>query len=467
MNKPLSDITVLVVGDVMLDQYYEGNVNRISPEAPVPIVHVKNVRNVPGGAANVVNNLAGLGVPSILVGAVGRDGNRDLLVELLKLDRCDFVPVEKKAQTTTKIRVVGAHQQVVRLDFEDAGDIDAGTIDEILRSVRGKIDKADIVVISDYGKGLCTPTLCSEIILEAKKRGMKVVVDPKGTQWDKYSGAFLVTPNMKELSDVAGRPVTNENGAVEKAGAEMLGKYGIDNLLVTRSDKGMTLTGAGGMLHIPTVARDVFDVSGAGDTVVATLSAMLAAGAGLEKAVRLANRAAGVVVGKFGTAPILHDELFEKDIDDYDNKFIGLESFAVIHKSLRDAKKKIVFTNGCFDILHRGHLRYLREARSLGDILIIGLNSDDSVRRLKGEGRPVNSLSDRAYMLSALPFVDYVIPFGEDTPRDLIGAIRPDVLVKGGDYREEDIVGREFSGRTVTIPFVEGYSTTSILERGK
>jgi len=467
MKKSLSKISVLVVGDVMLDQYFEGNVSRISPEAPVPIVHVKNVRNVPGGAANVVNNLAGLGVPSMLVGVVGSDMNSRLLGELLEKDRCDFFPVEKLQQTTTKIRVVGAHQQVVRLDFEDPGFIDAASEAEVVHIAREKMGKADIAVISDYGKGLCTPSLCGDLISYAAKLGKPVVVDPKGAQWEKYRGAFLVTPNMKELSDAAGFPVANENGAVEKAGAELLGKYGIVNLLVTRSEKGMTLIGGDGVLHIPTVARDIFDVSGAGDTVVATLSATFAAGATLEKAVRLANRAAGVVVGKFGTAPILHDELFEKDIDDYDNKFITLDSFAVILKSLRDAKKKIAFTNGCFDILHKGHLKYLKETRGMGDVLIIGLNSDDSVKRLKGAGRPVNVLADRAYMLSALPFVDYVIPFMEDTPRDLIEAIRPDILVKGGDYREEEVVGREFSGRTIIIPFVEGYSTTSILERDK
>lgn len=467
LNK-LKECRVLVVGDLMLDTYHIGSVKRISPEAPVPVVQVKRSYSVLGGAANVARNLIGLGATPSVIGLVGDDTNGQIVREMFEQLNIDSLLCSSEAPTITKTRVIGNDQQVVRIDFEqDNASIDCATEQIIVSAVEQKIALCDIVVISDYGKGVCSESLCSSIIAIAQKNNKPTVVDPKGTQWKKYCGATIVTPNLKELSDVAACELCNDDSQIETAARSILESYNISSLLVTRSEKGMSYISTNENIVIPTEAREVFDVSGAGDTVVATLAAALGAGFDLNQSIYLSNKAAGVVVGKMGTSPILFQELKEQlQIQEYSSdKILSGERLTEIMHLLREQKRRVVFTNGCFDILHRGHVTYLEKAKSLGDILILGLNSDASVRRLKGEGRPINDEVSRATVMAALKSVDYVVIFDEDTPLELIRAIRPDTLVKGGDYAIENIVGREYAKQTITIDFVEGFSTTNTIAK--
>ncbi len=467
LNK-LKGCRVLVVGDLMLDTYHIGSVKRISPEAPVPVVQVKRSYSVLGGAANVARNLIGLGAIPSVVGVVGDDVNgktiRDMFTEL----NIDCALSHSDAPTITKTRIIGNDQQVVRIDFEqDNAAIGEEIEQEILCAIEQRVAACDIVVISDYGKGLCTKKLCRAIIDAARANGKATVVDPKGTEWEKYRHATIVTPNLKELSDVAVCEIHNEDKQIESIATSLIQRYQIDSLLVTRSEKGMSYIAPNHNIVIETEAREVFDVSGAGDTVVATLAAALGASLSINDSIYLANKAAGVVVGKMGTSPILFQELKEELMiqDDSSDKILSEERLSNLMHLLRFQKSRVVFTNGCFDILHRGHVTYLEKAKSLGDILILGLNSDASVRRLKGEGRPINDEVARATVLAALRSVDYVAIFDEDTPYNLIKAIRPDILVKGGDYAIEEIVGREFAKQTTTIDFVDGWSTTTTINK--
>lgn len=465
MKPDFSNSSVLVIGDVMIDKYFTGSVKRISPEAPVPVIQVKEKRYVPGGAANVVNNLSQLKSESILLGAVGADENRDHLLEIFRSLSIKHDLVESANPTITKMRIIGNHQQIARLDFEEDSPLDETAVNLLKKNFDKIITDYNLVIISDYGKGLCTPDLCRYIINKCNDLGKKVIVDPKKKEWDKYKGAFLITPNVKELGEICGEDIANTNDDIARQGANILQQYQLTNILVTRSEKGMTLINNDGVVHIPTAAREVYDVSGAGDTVVAALAAAISSGYSLEESVRLANKAAGIAVSKFGTAPVSIEELHQSLTGFSDRKILDLNQLTIELKKKRDSGKKIVFTNGCFDILHRGHVAYLKEARSLGDLLIIGLNTDESVRRLKGPERPINNENDRAELLAALECVDYVILFNEETPRDLIAQIRPDFLVKGGDYTPESVVGREFANETVIINFVNGYSTTATINK--
>ncbi len=467
INK-LKGCRVVVVGDLMLDTYHIGNVKRISPEAPVPVVRVTRSYSVLGGAANVARNLIGLGAIPSVVGVVGDDVNggvvRDMFAEL----NVDCALSISSSPTITKTRIIGNDQQVVRIDFEhDQCKLEAATEAELIKAIVSRIPLCDIVVISDYNKGVCTETLCQEVIEAARAANKLTVIDPKGTQWTKYCNATIVTPNLKELSDVVGGELGNDDEQIRQAAGAILDCYNIDSLLVTRSEKGMSYVSPVQNIVIPTEAREVFDVSGAGDTVVATLAAAMAAGFTMNEAIYLSNKAAGVVVGKMGTSPILFQELKEELMiqGDSNDKVLSRERLSDLMNLLREQKSRVVFTNGCFDILHRGHVAYLEKAKSLGDILILGLNSDASVRRLKGDGRPVNDQESRAAVMAALKSVDYVVIFDEDTPLELIKLIRPDLLVKGGDYKIEDIVGREYAAQTTTIAFVDGFSTTKTLEK--
>ncbi len=471
MNKRLNRLKesrVLVIGDLMLDTYHIGGVKRISPEAPVPVVQVKRSFSVLGGAANVARNLIGLGATPMVVGIVGNDTNGGVIREMFSDLKVDCSLVISPDPTITKVRIIGNDQQVVRIDFEqDNTKISADVECALLRSIEKRIAKCDIVVISDYGKGLCTERICREIIELAAKAKKAVVIDPKGSDWEKYRNASIITPNLKELADVAMCDVINDDHDVERCATPILERYGIGALLVTRSDKGMSYISGEDKQIIATEAREVFDVSGAGDTVVATLAAALGAGFTAMESIHLSNKAAGVVVGKMGTSPILFQEL-KRELMIYNasnDKVITVERITELMTLLSERKGRVVFTNGCFDILHCGHVTYLEQAKSMGDILILGLNSDASVRRLKGEGRPVNDELSRASVMAALKCVDYVVIFDEDTPLEVIKAIRPDILAKGGDYAIEDIVGREYAKKTVTIPFVEGFSTTSTISK--
>lgn len=450
----------LVIGDIMIDQYILGDVKRISPEAPVPILKVSGKRNNPGGAGNVAVNIAGLNSDVTIIGFAGDDTSFDLLKRSFKEN--SIIPKTSRwsRSTITKTRLISGQQQIVRIDEEENSSIS----EDEKNSLIDIINKEDFslfsgVVISDYLKGACFPELCQIVITRANENNIPVIVDPKGISWEKYRGATILTPNLKELSDIYGEEVLNNDTEVEKAGKALLKKFNFTNIIVTRSEKGMTLINNNITEHFPTMAKDVFDVSGAGDTVVAGVLRFLTAGLNLKKSINLANFAAGIVVKHVGTWPITEEEMLSEAIDSRD--------LHITIKDLKERHKKIVFTNGCFDLLHPGHIDYMQKAKELGDYLVIGLNSDVSVRRLKGNSRPVNNERVRKIMLEALSCVDAVEIFDEDTPYNLIKKIAPDILVKGGDYNIEDIVGKEFAGKTMTIPFLDGFSTTSLIKRIK
>ena len=446
----------------MLDQYFRGSVSRISPEAPVPVVKVNQTLSALGGAGNVANNLAGLRETAVLVGVTGKDANHTVLQELSLKNSIQFKPTQVNLPTITKIRVVGEHQQITRLDFEEIFPLGSVESTLMLNDIQSIPDLTGII-ISDYEKGTCSPELCQQIIRWATDKKIPVFVDPKGSNWHKYEGAFVITPNLKEVEDALKQSIPNTNEAVEKAGMELMHLYCMNHLLVTRSDKGMSLFVGATVHHYPTQAIEVYDVSGAGDTVIATLAWAYCQNPDIGEAIQIANAAAGIVVSKQGTVPSSYEELQQKLHPNLGKKQT-LPSLMSLLDLAKKEGKKIVFTNGCFDILHRGHVDYLRSARALGDILIVGVNSDSSIRRLKGSDRPINREQDRVEILSSLECVSFTLVFDEDTPAKVIEAIRPDVLVKGGDYKPDEVIGREHASKVEIIPFVEGYSTTSLIQ---
>jgi D-beta-D-heptose 7-phosphate kinase / D-beta-D-heptose 1-phosphate adenosyltransferase len=465
MRLDFSKGKVLVVGDLMLDRYHIGSVSRISPEAPIPVVKVVRNHAALGGAGNVANNLAHLLANVDLVGPLGNDESGRLVHRMCRENRITLSPLPVVHPTITKTRVVGERQQIVRIDFEEEFRWTGDLAGRVRAAVKKRMSAARVIVISDYGKGFCSPELCGFIIGEARKSGKPVIVDPKGHDWNKYRGATVITPNVKELSEIAGAPIVNADGPVEVYGKKVRSTYKIQAILVTRSEKGMTLVAEKSVEHVPTVAREVFDVSGAGDTVVATLAAGLANGCSLRESVTLANKAAGIVVGKMGTAPIEIGEL-DAAINRVANPKL-FESPDLLRRlvELRRQGKKIVFTNGCFDILHRGNVHLLDEAKRHADILVVALNSDRSAAMQKGRGTPVNTEIDRAHLVGAIDAVDYIVIFNEMTPRDLIKKIRPDVIVKGGNYAKNEVLGREYAARVVIVPQLEGYSTEEIARK--
>jgi D-beta-D-heptose 7-phosphate kinase/D-beta-D-heptose 1-phosphate adenosyltransferase len=455
-----------VAGDVMLDQYLFGATSRISPEAPVPVVHVQKTDDRPGGAANVAVNLASLGVRTQLIGAVGNDAAANTLENLLTSRgiECDFARVNDRP-TITKTRVQSRGQQLIRLDQENAAELrDSALADAVRQAAAG----AGAVVLSDYGKGALTDVRM--MIDLCRSAGVPVLVDPKGRDFEKYRGATLLTPNQGEFETVAGHCASDAE-LVER-GWQMVEDLELTALLVTRSEKGMMLLEAGNEpLFLSTQAREVYDVTGAGDTVIATLAGALASGQSLATASALANIAAGLVVRKIGVATVTPGEI-QVALHQRGQGGRGLVSrdeLLVLVGEARARKERIVMTNGCFDILHAGHVAYLEEAKSLGDRLIVAVNDDDSVRRLKGESRPVNALEDRMLVLAGLAAVDWVVPFADDTPAALIAALLPDVLVKGGDYRPEEIAGArevlENGGEVRVLSFRDGHSTSRIIDK--
>ena len=458
-----SAASVLVVGDVMLDRYWYGDTSRVSPEAPVPVVHVRRVEERAGGAGNVALNVASLGGRAALVGMTGDDEAADRLESLLVGSgvACRF---ERDAAfpTVTKLRVVSRHQQLIRLDFEQGfHELDPAPL---LRAVEPLLEGVGAMVLSDYGKGALSPS--APFIEQARARGVPVLVDPKQSDFSHYRGATLITPNRAEFEAVVGSCPDDE--CLAERGFALMERCEIGALLITRGEEGMTLLEAGGTpVHLPTQALEVFDVTGAGDTVIAVMAAALALGKDLRAAMRLANLAAGVVVGKLGTATVSPAEL-QAACDRHSGVPCGvMDEARLLHavERARAAGETIVMTNGVFDILHAGHVRYLREAAALGDRLVVAVNDDASVRRLKGAARPVNPLVHRMEVLAALGMVDWVVPFSEDTPERLICAVRPDVLVKGGDYRVEEIAGRQCAGQTRVLRFAEGHSTSGMIDR--
>jgi len=462
-----SRIRVLVAGDVMLDRYLFGGTSRISPEAPVPVVHVQTSDDRAGGAANVAVNLAGLGVRTTLFGIVGRDEEAARLQSVLEQHRiaCRFSCSENRP-TITKTRVQSRGQQLIRLDREEP--VGTAGNPSLVGPLTGALHEVDAVVLSDYGKGALVDV--AEMIAACRTAGVPAMVDPKGADFGRYRGASVITPNQAEFEAVAGRAESDED-MVERA-ARMVAELELEALLVTRSEKGMLLVQAGEEpLFMTTQAREVFDVTGAGDTVIATFAAAHAAGVDLQQAAGLANLAAGLVVRKIGVASVTPWEL-RVALHQRGQGGRGLVSEAELKSLLDEARgrgENIVMTNGCFDVLHAGHVAYLEEAKSLGDRLIVAVNDDDSVRRLKGVSRPFNSLADRMLVLAGLASVDWVVPFSEDTPARLIGALLPDVLVKGGDYRAEEIAGAKdvlaHGGEVRVLSFREGHSSTRIIDK--
>lgn len=458
---------VLVLGDVMLDRYWFGSTNRISPEAPVPVVKVQEDEDRAGGAANVAMNIASLNVPVILHGLIGQDDAGRALDKLLKSHQIQNHCVALESHPTiTKLRIMSRHQQLLRLDFEEGfHNVDSAPL---LAKLREDLIACGALILSDYGKG--TLDSVQQMIQLARAANVPVLIDPKGTDFERYRGATLLTPNMSEFEAVVGHCASEE--AIVEKGLKMIADFELSALLITRSEKGMTLLRPNAEpFHLPTQAREVYDVTGAGDTVISVLATAIADGRPLEEACYLANAAAGIVVGKLGTSTVSPSEL-ENAIHQRAESGFGVVSEPELKAIVKQAKargEKIVMTNGCFDILHPGHVSYLENARKLGDRLIVAVNTDASVKRLKGESRPINDLEARMAVLAGLASVDWVVPFDEDTPQRLIGEILPNLLVKGGDYKVEEIAGHKEvlanGGEVRVLNFENGCSTTNVIKK--
>ena len=460
---------ILVIGDLMIDHYLWGSCNRISPEAPVQIVSIQKETTSLGGAGNVLNNLKEFGATTDIISVIGDDKNSKEIYSLLKNISISSqnIIIENQRVTSKKSRIIASHQQVIRYDSETTQNISDSSQKKILEFCKANLSKYDIVVLSDYNKGLFVKELTKEIISFANSLNIKVLVDPKGEDYSKYYGAYLLTPNRAEAISATKINITDNNSIKEV----LLKLKEIANLtisLVTLSEDGISIYDKT-LRHHPTVAKEIFDVRGAGDTVIASLAFAVASGYNIDEAVEFANLSAGVVLGKIGSSTASLDEIIEyastlhKSTSDFHIKTV--QEIECLTKDLKNRGKKIVFTNGCFDILHIGHIKYLEEAKSYGDILIVGVNSDKSVKRLKGESRPINTEDDRAYILASLEAVDYVVKFTEDTPINLIKAITPDILVKGGDYEGKYVVGQDIAKELRLVKFVDGKSTTRIIEK--
>jgi len=469
-----TSVRALVIGDLMLDEYLWGRAERISPEAPVQVVEVTREDLRLGGAGNVVNNLFALGCQVAVCSVIGCDENGSLLRRAFeeKGVALDGLFEDPERRTSKKTRVIAANQQIVRIDRETKSAIGAATERGMLEYLASGLEDIDVIVVSDYLKGVLTPSVLSAVCRKGRSLGIPVVVDPKGGDYGKYRGATLLTPNRKEAEIASGVAIADLE-SLERAAQGLLGSLELDALLITRSEAGMSLFPAkGDAVHIPTVAREVFDVTGAGDTVIAVLSLGLACGLSMPDSAWIANVAAGIAVGKLGTSTVAPEEIVAEvghGLKDSDSKIKNLDVLTHVIAKERSRGKKVVFTNGCFDLLHVGHVKYLQKARELGDLLVVGLNTDASVRRLKGEKRPLIEESERAHILAALDCIDYVVLFDEDTPLTVIEALAPAILVKGGDYNVDEVVGREVveahGGHVELIQFVDGRSTSRIIEK--
>lgn len=462
---------ILVVGDLMIDSYLWGSSDRISPEAPVQIVNVDNENVMLGGAGNVVNNLNSLGAKVDIISVIGECKTSNEITELISDINIStkYLFTQKDRVSSKKTRIMASKQQVVRFDRESTHEINNQSKTYIIETFSKIINSYDVVLFSDYGKGIFSFDLTQSLIKISKKNKKKVLVDPKGLDYSKYKGAFLLTPNKKEASE-ATNIVIQDNQSLEKAIKSLKKTCSLDISLITLSDEGVAVFDSELRIH-PTVAKDVFDVTGAGDTIIASLGYAIACNNDIDSAVKFANLAAGVVVSKVGSATATLNEVKEYETS---LNFTNVESciknwdeISQIVGELRNSDKKIIFTNGCFDLLHIGHVKYLENAKSLGDVLIIGLNSDNSVKKLKGDSRPINKQFDRAYILASLEFVDYVVIFEEETPINLINLIQPDILTKGSDYVGRDVVGKDIAKELKFIEFINGSSTTNIIKRIK
>ncbi len=469
-------IKVLIIGDVMLDRYIIGKIERISPEAPVPILQVKKQYHTLGGAGNVAANLAGLGCGKItLLGVYGNDPDGQLLRNILEEKNIGHtLLVDDSRPTITKTRIISKNQQILRIDEEKKHVISKQLRQKILSQVHNLADFCQAVVLSDYGKGVLEDAeLVQEIIQFCRQKELSVFVDPKGKNWSKYSRATCITPNTVELSRVMGEEVKNEQDELKEA-QKARKKYCFDWVMLTRGAKGIYLSGPENYsMSIPAQeVKEVYDVSGAGDTVIATLTAAVASGLSFPEAAELANLAAGIVIGKIGTQPIIRSELISSILDKgsgFKGKIRNFDAAKFLISNWQNKGQKVVLTNGCFDLLHPGHIHLLHKAKVQGDRLIVALNSDSSVKRLKGNARPILAEKDRAIILAALDCVDLVVIFGEDTPLEVIKSLKPDVLAKGADYSLEEVVGRDmvesYGGKVILIDILNGYSTSQMTKK--
>lgn len=466
---------ILVVGDIMLDRNLSGTIDRISPESPVPLVNLKGESSTLGGAANVANNLAQLGIHTTLAGFIGSDASGDELLRLLHLNNInqDLIIKLDDRPTITKSRIMVAHQQIIRIDDENVSPVPMSQIQRMEKDINSKLrNDVKLLILSDYGKGTIPRITCQNLIKEATKLGIPVCVDPKGNDFSKYKGATVISPNREEMKNVS-RTSSNNLDELLQSASELRKELDIKFMVVTLSEQGIALITEEEISHRPTIAKDVFDVTGAGDTVISVLAACMSVELPMPDSITAALSAASIVVGKSGTVPITKEELIKSILGFNDepskSKIHSKHSIKTTVKLWQSQGKKIIFTNGCFDLLHLGHVALIESAKKLGDRLIVAINSDKSVKNLKGDSRPIVKDDERSQILAALAAVDAVIIYDEGTPLELINLLRPDILVKGGDYKKMDIVGYEemksWGGTTVTVPLLEGYSTTSLIKK--
>jgi D-beta-D-heptose 7-phosphate kinase/D-beta-D-heptose 1-phosphate adenosyltransferase len=466
-------VTVAVVGDLMLDETWIGEVSRVAPEAPVPLLNLSAMSRRAGGAGNVAENLSTLGARVVALGAVGPGEEGEWLARRLTTlpGAGGTVVADPRRTTPVKRRMVSDGRQMLRVDQEIPAGLSPEAEGELQAAALRAVEEADVLLLSDYAKGTLTPALTSALLAAARRKGIPALVDPKGRDYGRYRGATIVTPNRKELEAVSGE-AAHDLDAVAALGERLRAELSLEALLVKLSEDGMLLLETGHPpFRIRTRAREVFDVTGAGDTVLAALGVAIGAGLDRPSAAEVANRAAGCAVARVGTAPVHWADLLDGLATSPEEKLLDRPHLAAVCGTLRRAHRRVVFTNGCFDLLHPGHIRLLSEARKLGDLLVVGLNSDASVRKLKGPERPILSERDRAQVLGGLDAVDFVVLFDEETPERLIEAVRPDVLVKGSDYTEATVVGapfvRSYGGTVALVPLLPGSSTTAMVSRLK
>ena len=471
INFPEKLPKILVIGDLMIDHYLLGFSDRISPEAPVPIVSVNEEILSLGGAGNVLHNLNALGAKIDVISVLGDCENSIEIKKLLELINVDtkFIVEERGRKASKKTRILVSKQQVARFDFESIDFINKKSESKIINSLNKIISDYDIILLSDYGKGVLTDNLTKQIIEISNKHFIKVIIDPKGVDFSKYKGAYLLTPNKKEAGKATNIDIINES-SLSEAILKLKTELDLSLSIITLSDKGIAIYDNELAVH-PTAAKEVYDVTGAGDTVLASLGFTLACNFDIHAAIKFSNLAAGVVVGKIGSATASFNEIIEYESSiKKSSSFKHIKSYSEIKEITHELKskgKQIVFTNGCFDILHIGHIKYLEAAKTFGDILILGLNSDYSTNQLKGDGRPINSEKDRAYLLAAIEVVDYVVVFNEKTPLSLIELIKPNILVKGGDYKNKKVIGQELVEKLEIVDFIDGFSTTRTINKLK
>ena len=460
---------LLMLGDLMIDHYLWGSCDRISPEAPVQVVNIKSENLTLGGAGNVIKNLTTLGAQVDIISVIGECATSKELIELLKKIKLDtrYLITQQDRITSRKSRIISDQQQVVRYDRESTDEISNKsqiTIIEIFKEIVGNYD---VILLSDYGKGVLTFELTQSLISIANKEDKKILVDPKGLDFSKYKGAYLLTPNKKEASEATNINI-KDNESLTLAIKKLKDQLELKVSLITLSEQGIAIFDDELRIH-PTFAKEVFDVTGAGDTVLASLGFALSCNNNIDEAVKFSNLASGVVVGKIGSASASMEEIIDYETSlnqaNSENCIKTWNEIVPIISKIKNLDKKIIFTNGCFDILHIGHIKYLEKAKEFGDTLILGLNSDSSVNKLKGKNRPINSQKDRALILASLKVVDYVVIFDEDTPLELIKLIKPDVLVKGSDYKGKEVAGQEIAKELKLIKFIDGKSTTKTIEK--